>query len=324
MPKPLFQTLYEQQLITQQELVAVEKPQLLSVHKELITILYAGIIMLTTGAGILMYKNINTVSHEILLALIALGSVSCFVWCIKKSKGFSLYKVDTISVMFDYILLLGCLLLLLSIAYVQYIYNVFGNRYGAATFIPMIILFVTAYYFDHLGILTLAITNLAAWAGLTAAPLQVLKDNNFRDSYVIITALALGSLLMLLAYLSLNKNIKAHFAPVYKNFASHLLFIGLLAAIFHFDNYNLYLLWFIVLAIFCFVFYKQALKEHSFYYLVITFLYGYIGLSYIVIKALSGAYDFSILISIYFIVSGIVLINLLIYYNKFLKNDTGL
>ena len=325
MPKHVFQTLYEQQLITSEELEAVEKPQPLSVHRELIAILYAGIIMLTTGAGILVYKNINTISHEVLIVLIALASIACFVWCIKKSKGFSVYKVETISIMFDYILLLGCLLLLICIAYAQYIYNIFGNSYGAGTFIPMVILFITAYYFDHLGILSLAITNLAAWAGLTVTPLQVFNNNNFDDKYIIITAIALGSLLMLLAYLSVNRNIKAHFAMVYKNFATHLLFIGLLAAIFHFNTYYLYLLWFIMLAVVCFAFYKQALKEHSFYYLVITFIYGYIGLSYVVLKALSGmSSDSFMLISIYFIASGIGLINRLIYYNKALKHDTDL
>jgi hypothetical protein len=68
----------------------------------------------------------------------------------------------------DYILLLGCLLLLILIAYLQFQYNVFGNRYGLATFIPMVLLFISAYYFDHIGVLTMAITNLAAWAGITS------------------------------------------------------------------------------------------------------------------------------------------------------------
>ncbi|MDQ6764326.1 MAG: hypothetical protein M3015_17115 [Bacteroidota bacterium] len=65
--------------------------------------------------------------------------------------------------MFDYILLFGCLSLLTFVGYLQFEYNVFGNKWGLATFIPMVVLFMAAYYFDHLGVLILAIVNLAAW-----------------------------------------------------------------------------------------------------------------------------------------------------------------
>jgi len=47
------------------------------------------------------------------------------------------------------------------IGYLQYQYSAFGTHYGMATLIPMLALFLIAYYFDHLGILSLAIANLA-------------------------------------------------------------------------------------------------------------------------------------------------------------------
>jgi len=94
---------------------------------------------------------------------------------------------------------------------------------------------------------------------------------------------------------------------------------------FYFEN--IYLVWFIVLAAAGFFFFKDAIKENSFYFLVVTLLYAYIGLSYVVIELLlMTGFDMGpvYLGIIYFIVSGIGLIRLLINYNKIVKKNAGL
>jgi hypothetical protein len=75
------------------------------------------------------------------------------------------------------------------------------------------------------------------------------------------------------------------------------------------------------------LFVKNSVKENSFYFLVITVLYAYIGLCYVVIKLLfiaGNGMAFIYLGAIYFIGSGIGLIRFLIQYNKKLKHDAGL
>ena len=119
---------------------------------------------------------------------------------------------------FDYILLLGCLTLLTFITYLQVQYTAFGESYGLATFIPMVILFVCSYYFDHLGVLSLAITNLAAWMGVAVTPLKIFKANNFEDAQIIFAGLLLGTVLVLLAHLSKTRKLKEHFSFTYLNF----------------------------------------------------------------------------------------------------------
>ena len=54
---------------------------------------------------------------------------------------------------------------------------------------------------------------------------------------------------------------------------------------FYYDN--IYFVWFVVLAAIVFLFFKDALKENSFYFLVITLLYAYIALSYVVVRFLT-------------------------------------
>jgi len=315
----IFENLHQQELITDSALEIIrekEKKKLFSLHWELKTILYLGIVLLTTGLGILVYKNIDTIGHQVIVAIIAVGCALCYSYCLKKSPGFSRYKNANTKIWPDYILLLGCLLLLIFIAYIQFQYNVFGTRLGMATFIPMIILFISAYYFDHLGVLSMAITNLAAWAGITVTPLHVLQDNDFNSINIIYTGVALGAVLLAIAHVSVLKNFKAHFAFTYKNFGTHGLLISCLAGLFTI-NY----LWFLLLAAICAYLFIMATREKSFYFIVITLLYAYIGISYMVIELLSNIGDIgSVYLGLfYFIVSGILLIRVMMSFNKQFK-----
>jgi len=188
----------------------------------------------------------------------------------------------------------------------------------------MIILFFCAYYFDHLGVLSMAITNLAAWMGVAITPLNIFHANNFENAKIIFTGLILGVALNVIAWGSKNKNIKAHFWFTYTNFGMNILFIACLAGMFHFDN--LYLLWVLPLAGTLFYFYKRSLATSSFYFMLMLTLYGYIGLSYVIIRFLDDIthdFDAVFLGLIYFIFSGTGMIMFLIRMNKKLKlNDS--
>ena len=62
----MFQQLYERGLIgeeTLQNILSTEKDKPVSVGMELKLLMYAGIILLTTGLGIIVYKNIDSLNH---------------------------------------------------------------------------------------------------------------------------------------------------------------------------------------------------------------------------------------------------------------------
>jgi hypothetical protein len=320
---PIFKKLHEEGLLSGTSLEKIKihsKEGLLSLHWELKTLLYLGVLLLSGGLGILVYKNIDTIGHQAILAFIALISAGCFYYCGKTKLPFSRGKVASPNAVFDYVLLLGCLIFLSFIAYLQYQYNVFGDRYGLATFIPMLLLFFTAYYFDHIGILSMAITNFAAWLGLTVTPMRILESNDFDNSRIIFTGIAIGVLLLVAAWFSKQRMIKKHFEFTYTNFGTHILFISLLAALFRFEY--IYMLCFIVLAVAALYSYTKAMKENSFYFILITTLYTYIGLTYVVMRMLmfGGGIGSVYLGFIYFIGSGFGLIMFLIKTNKKLKS----
>lgn len=321
---PLFEKLQAESLISApslERIKAAEQNKLFSVHWELRTILYLGILLLSGGLGILVYENIDTIGHTAILIFIAALCAGGFAYCIKKKLPFSFAKVDAPNAFFDYILLLSCLCFITFIGYLQYQYHFFGNRFGLVTFIPMLVLFLSAYYFDHLGILSLAITNLCAWAGIAVTPTRILLDNDFSSHTIIFTGLVMGAGLVTTGAMTRIKEFKPHFAFTYTNFGMHILFISVLAGMFIFED--VYFLWFLLLAGAAFYFYRESIRCKSFYYSLVLTLYSYIGLSYVVIRVLfytlhtdmGGVY----LSFMYFIATGVGLILFLIRMNKKLK-----
>ena len=186
--KEVFEILKAQHLLNEsdQQKVSVhlaEKP--FSIHWELRTILYLGVTLLTTGLGLLIYLNIDSIGHQSIVAGIALACLLCFGYCFKNILPFSTQEVKNDHPFYDYVLLLGCLLFVILEGYVQFQYGIFGERYGLVTFIPAVVYLAVAYRFDHRGILSMGITGLAAWLGIAVKPLAFF-DQDFASAELII------------------------------------------------------------------------------------------------------------------------------------------
>ncbi|MEC5146581.1 DUF2157 domain-containing protein [Chitinophaga sp. 212800010-3] len=323
MNKGIFEKLHAEGLMDEKELLAVRstaEQQLFSVHWEIKTMLYLGVLLLSGGLGILIYKNIDTIGHQVILLLIGVICAGCFAYCIRQKAPFSWQKVESPNAFADYALLLGCLTFVTFIGYLQFQYTAFGTAYGLATFIPLTALTLSAYYFDHLGVLSMAITNLAAWLGISLTPLQILSANHFGDDHVIYTGLLLGVFLLAVAAISNRTNLKKHFAFTYQNFGTHILFIALTAAMWSMDD--TWFVWFLLMMIAGAWVFSQAFKEHSFYFVMITVLYCYVGISTAVVRLLSMSHnDDGIYVGLlYLIGSAVGVILLLINLNKKIKN----
>ncbi len=319
----MFTSLFSRGLISETTLKNLEKKYaslVVSIYWELKTILYLGVMMLSTGLGILIYKNIDSISHQVVLLCIAGLSAGCFVWCNKRKHPFSYTKVSSPNSYFDYILLLGTLSFLSFLGYLEFQYEAFGTRYGFATFLPMVVLFFIAYYFDHIGILTLGIANLAVWMGITVTPKELLSKGNLNEERIIYTYLLLGFMLLAAGYFTTRRDIKKHFFFSYQHFGVHVTFIALLSCYFFYD-YKVSLLFLAAFAGIAWFIYTNALKNRSFYFLLLTVIYSYVALSAFVVRSL----DFSQAVSVayigflYFIVSGIGFILFLIDLNKKVK-----
>jgi hypothetical protein len=308
------------------KLKAFKSNSLFSIYWEIRTALYLGVLLFATGAGILIYKNIDSIGHVAILAFIGSVTLLCWLYCFKNSPPFAIKKVASAGIWFDYLLLLAALLTVTFIGYVQYQFQAFGKSLHLASAIPMVVLFAAAYRFDHIGVLTLAITNLGVWLGINVTPTSLLKSYQFNDEVIIYTGILLGLALQLIAWLSIKKDVKEHFALTYQNFGVHVFFISCLAAIFHF---HFYLFWLLLLSAVAYFLFTKAIKEKSFYFLLIVTLYAFVALSFTVINLIikvdpSAERGLMFIISMYFITAPIGLIFFLIHYNKKLKQYDNL
>lgn len=318
----LLKALHKNGLITPASFEKIEQKRansLFSLHWELKTLLYLGVMLLSTGLGIVIYQNIDTIGHQVILLIIAAISAGCFVYCFKQKLPFSWDKVKSPGSLFDYLLLLGALSFLTFVGYIQFQYNIFGTNYGLATFVPMIVLFFLAYEFDHLGILSLAITNLALWMGISVTAKRLLLSGDFNSTNIILMALLLGFLLLAAAFFSGYYNLKKHFKFTYTHFGVHVAFIALLSAYYTNALPQIFILGVFGLAYYV---YQDAIKQRSFYFLLLAVLYSYIALSTLVMQALFTSHSDEgtfFMAFLYFIGTSVGIIILLIRLNKKIK-----
>jgi hypothetical protein len=321
MHEPILHRLQEQELIPPEVADNIREhvaTQPFSLHWELKSMLYLGVLLLNLGLGYLIYENIDSVGHAVLIALIGAVSVACFWYTWRHRQPFNPGAVEPPTPYYDYILLLGCLTFLIMEGYWQYQYNIFGDRYGLATFIPMVLFFGLAYRFDHRGVLSMGITALATWVGITVTPQELLRQNDFNSATIVYTGLGLGVLLVLIPFVSERFGIKKHFALTYLNFGIHILMISTLSGMMALDQAALF---FPLLCLFTGYFLWYARTHGSFYFLTVSVLYAYIGLTYMfIVNTESWNLDFMFYL-FYFIISCVGMILFLMQYKRFIKTE---
>jgi hypothetical protein len=279
-----------------------------SLFYEIRTLLYLGVLLLSTGLGILVYKNIDTIGHQAIIALLVLLIVASFYYVINHGIAYSNLEVKSPGSFYDYILLLGCLLFITLEGYLQVRYNVFGQRYSLSALIPAIAFLGIAYRFDHKGVLSLAVTGLASWIGLSVAPLSILESAGFSGDRLIYSGLFFGLILNAGALFLRYSNVKAHFMHVYFGFGFTILFAAAMAAMFSLSSW-----WFIVLLFISAAAIYYSKRENTFFFLLLAVVCSYIGITYILFELLPK--DFSLMFY-YFIFSCAGIIFFLFRYKR--------
>lgn len=327
MKKDLYEKLYEEGLVSDASLGRLRKryePALFSLHWETRTLLYLGMLLMSTGLGILVYQNINTIGHQIILLVIAFISIGCFAYCTRHKPAFSRERVASPDSLFDYLLLLGCLTFVAFVGYLQFQYQVFSLRYGLATFVPMVVLFFVAYYFDHIGVLNMAIVNLGLWMGVSVTPNGLLALLDFNGETMLYVSLGLGMLLLVGAFATQVFNVKRHFRFSYQHYGVHVAYMALLGGYFYFGfGHGLALM--AGLFVLSYYLYRDAYERKSFYFLILVVLYTYVAVSSLVVRGLiridgyTDGFIFMVMGSIYFMGSPIGVVLVLMELNKKLK-----
>lgn len=321
------QTLFEQNQITAEQLEeihAYRNLNIFSIHNELKLLLYLSILMFTSGMGILIYQNIDTIGHAAILGLLLIVTILCFYFSFKKHPGLNNEEVSFANPLYDYLVLTAVILSCTFVGYLQFQYQTFGTKYNLATLVPTIISFACAYYFDNKSVLSIGITGLAASLGLSIDPKHYFENEIFNNTILSYIGLGLGFVLLLWSLYSDKINLKKHFSLVYLTFSLHLVSVSCIANLF--EEY--WLLFALILGIAVYYFYKLSFKKHSFWLFIFAIIYGYIGTGILFFKVLEfiNSDDLFVLLiyitPVIFIISIIGFIKQIKYFNKKTSNDS--
>jgi hypothetical protein len=322
--KQTTQKLFEKKFITEEQFNQIKDYRSLgifSLNAELKMFLYLSVLLFTSGIGILIYENIDTIGHVAILSLLLIVTVVCFYFCFKNSVGFRKSETTFESPVLEYLVLLANILTCIFIGYLQFQYKPFGTHYGLATLVPTIVSFICAYYFDNKSVLTIAITGLAAYVGLSVTPQDVFNNDLYLNQSLSFSAIMLGVLLILWAFYSDKIALKTHFKLIYLTFALHIISIASITNMVN-EYYGFWLLFSAILAGSCYYFYKASYELKAISLYVFMILYAYIGINIFLFRIFENI-DFQdiwmlfvLAIPAYFIGSIVLFIKLIKNFNK--------
>jgi hypothetical protein len=321
------QTLFEIKHITAEQFEAIKAYRglkLFSVHNELKFLLYLSILLFTSGIGILIYQNIDTIGHAVILGLLLLVTLTCFYFCFKNHEGFKKDEAPFPNPLYDYLVLTVVILSCTFVGYLQFQYQTFGTHYGLATLVPTVISLFCAYYFDNKSVLSIGITGMAAYLGISVDPKHVFENEMIDNTYLSYVGLAFGLTLLLWVLYATKINLKKHFNLVYLTFSLHLVSIACIVNLF--EEY--WLAFGLVLGIATYYFYTLSFQIRSISLFIFTVLYGFIGMNIVfvwIVESMHLEDIYSVFIfttPIYFIGTIIGFIKLIKHFNKKTNDDS--
>lgn len=321
LPEYQLQKLLDKGFISESQCQEVKEYKVLglfSLNAELLFLLYLSVLLFTGGVGTLIYKNIDSIGHIAILAVNFVLMLVCFYISFKKAKGFSKEEIVFDNPLYDYLVLMGSLLATIFIGYLQFQYGVFGKDFSLVSLFSAVLCFAVAYYFDNRTVLSMAITSLIAFAGITLTPQKVFENAIYSNPNLVYFGILIGTLLILWTLYSLKTKLKVHFYLVYYTFAQHLLGICTIAGLIE-DNW----FWFLpVLAGNTWFFYIMGHKHKATSLFVFSLLYGYIGFNIFFARVLNSLniddiiVPFIYLSPVYVVFSIVMFIKLVRNFNK--------
>lgn len=318
------QTLFERGLITSEQFESIRayrSKNLFSLRNEILAMFFIAVLFFTGGSSILIYKNINSIGHLAILATIFIAAILCFYFSFKQSPGFSAEEIIPVNQLYPYLVLSANLLTGVFIAYVHYQYSVFGTRYAIATLIPTLIYFFSAYYFDHKGVLALAISGLCAVAGFSTNPRALIEIDFSENTYLSYSALGVGCVLMAWTFYAEQKKLKKHFSVTYHNFSLHIISIACISNL----TESYWFLWVLPLGSVLYYFIKLAYKLKSYNFFIFSLLYTYIAFNILLIRLINKINPGDLIIYLspfYFIGSILFFIKRIKTFRNTLRNDS--
>ena len=225
----------------------IARGELVSVRLELQTALWLGVTLIAGGAGVLVKENLARLGPLTIGAGIGLAAALCLWRVARSSPPFSWGVVEAPTLAFDYLLLLGVLLLGIDLAYLETQLKLLGPSWPWHLLLLALVQLAFAFRYDSRAVLSLALASFAAWRGVAITFAGGVLGGR-GEAAIRFNALAVGALFFVAGSLLARAGRKAHFEPAFGNLGLLLLLGAAVSGAFE-DRGGLEPLWLIVLAL---------------------------------------------------------------------------
>jgi hypothetical protein len=267
-----------------------------SIFLELNILLYAGVLAFVAGLGWTVTTWSEQLGDVLVLAILTAILAACFWYLFSRASAWSLAQTPAPSAVFDYVLYLGSLVWCIELAYLENRFHVLSGQWDFYLLATAVLFFVLAYRFDNRFVLSLALSSLAGWFGLTISHWPSHHDAAYRE-YAILYCLLIG----LVGVLLQRRGVKAHFFGTYLNIVANILFWAVLSGVFKREGYGI---WLLALLLAGGASLAWGLTRRQFAFVAYSAVYGYVGVSSIIIRGMSD----DIVVLGYFVLTAVAML----------------
>lgn len=284
---------------------ALARRERVSVFVELSALLYVGVVALAGGLVWTFQDYVNDLGDAAILGILTLLMVLAFGYCLARAPRFSRHEVDSPNLVFDYVLYFGCLVFSATLAFVEAQFGVF-HGWDTHLLVAAVVFASCAYRFDNRFVLSLALSTLAGYLGLSFNLFDAMSTDLLRVFAALYGALLLGG-----GWLLYQRDVKRHFFEVYLQLGVNAILLATISGVLEPGTWPLYLLALLVLSAASIV---LGLRHKRFAFVTYGTLYGYAGVSVRVLQFL----DDVTAAFVYFVVTGsLVVIALVVLARRF-------
>lgn len=203
--------------------LAADRREAFSVHRELRLTMYAGVLLVMGGVGMLLARNLDRIGPLAIALGLALAALGCAAPALRARLA-----GEPLSVAADYLLLLAVLLASADLAYVETQFRLLGPLWSWHLLWLAAAHAVIAYTFGSTLVLAAALTSLAGWFGAGTTLGDALQVS-YSAPEVGARALACASVIAAWHHVDQRVRPATTFGPTFEHFAANLAFIGAVA-----------------------------------------------------------------------------------------------
>jgi hypothetical protein len=207
---------------------AIERREIFSVYPEVRALSWGGVMLIVGGVGVLVGKNLDRIGPLALACAIALAATACYGYAAWRRRSATRSLVD------DYVLLLGALLLSADLGYVESQLHLLDQGWPRHLLILAVVHGIGAYVFASRALLALSISALAAWFGIEQRTDAVVDSLFMHQTVTAIRAYACAAVVVAWRLIDGRVNPSRELEPVFDHFAANLALLG--ALVLTFDN----------------------------------------------------------------------------------------